>query len=428
MRTPSPPNPLLTIAAAGGLALAGTIRAAGRDSMWSGSAASEPSEPSPARPRLLLDEQSPYIRALVEEVASIEVDAAKSNPKTQTNTILGEFEALMRLRATRDRVAAAARARHVDPEFLETLLFRSMVDYVKSGRQAFVVGPRLQEMFVQTSLPEQIEQWMLRAPYPAFYIALPDCEERIWGIYQAEIPVQGMMIDLQYELGSMAILAWAPASIDRTIIHYDLDERKLTPELRNRLKAMGNDSYLVFNIEDAITHPRGIEAYIFDQWAAAVAKAGWSQVAIKATAQSRVNLLKIALGTLLYLQSERQELTIDPDAERAAAERAELAERLRRLKTPAKRRKIEEKLKSTAEGSTVTWLGRSIEQAPHGESEAVDPRAPIMPRRHWVRGHWRRPARRHGPRVLVWVQPFLRGSGEIIPGRTYKFAEDEGRP
>lgn len=425
MRTPSPPNPLLTIAAAGGLALAGTIRAAGRDSVWSGSAASKPSETSPARPRLLLDEQPPHIRALVEEVASIEVNAAKPGPKNPTDTLLGEFEALMRLKAARDRVAAAARARRVDPEFLETLLFRSMVDYVKSGRQTFVVGPRLQEMFVQTSLPEQVEQWMLRAPYPAFYIALPDCEERIWGIYQAEIPVQGMMVDLQYEPGSMAILAWAPASIDRTIIHYDLDERKLTAELRDRIKGMGNDSYLVFNIEDAIAHPRGIEAYILDQWAAAVAKAGWSQAAIKATAQSRVNLLKIALGTLLYLQSERKELTADPDAERAIAERAELAERLKRLKTPAKRRKIEEKLKSTADGPTVTWLGRSIEQATESTNEESDPRAPIAPRRHWVRGHWRRPARKHGPRVLVWVQPFLRGSGETIPARTYKLRPEE---
>ena len=68
-------------------------------------------------------------------------------------------------------------------------------------------------------------------------------------------------------------------------------------------------------------------------------------------------------------------------------------------------------------------LGRTIEASPDelgdeggtGEARAL--------RRHWVRGHWRRPARKHGPRVLVWIQPFLRGSGEPVPSRTYRLED-----
>lgn len=375
------------------------------------------------RPRLLLTEQPTRIQALVEEVAAIEA-ASRESVEHRTLTTMDSSELWRRMKV-RGRTDAIARERNINPALMDTLLFQSMVDYVLSGRQTFVVGPRLQEMFTETSLPAQVEPWMLQAPYPCFYVALPGCEEKIWGEYGAMFPVRGLMIDLEYRPGFMAILLWAPAPVERTIVHHGLDERKLTPEAKNQLRGMGNDSYLIFHIEEAIADPRGLEAYILEQWADGVARAGWSQAAIKDTAKSRFNLLKIVIGTLLYLQSDRKELSADPDAERARADRLDLEERLKRLKTPAKRRKIEEKLKSTAEEPTATWLGRSIEEGPREADEEVDPRAPTTPRRHWVRGHWRRPARKHGPRVLVWVQPFLRGSGEVILGRTYKFKEEE---
>jgi hypothetical protein len=156
---------------------------------------------------------------------------------------------------------------------------------------------------------------------------------------------------------------------------------------------------------------------------ATVSSNGWSQHAIDATAKSRVNILKIVLGTILYLQSERKELSADPAAAQARAERAELEARLRNTKTPAKRRKIEEKIGAIPTGGTITYLGRTIEASPDEPGDEGGTGEARALRRHWVRGHWRRPARKHGPRVLVWIQPFLRGSGDPVPSRTYKLEE-----
>ncbi len=271
-------------------------------------------------------------------------------------------------------------------------------------------------MFTQTGLPEQMETWMLQTPYPAFYIALPDCREQIWGTYNTMSFVRGVMVDMEFRRGHMALLLWAPLPVERVIAYHGLDERQLPPEAKKELRGQGNDSYLVFNIEEAVSDPRGIESHILDHWERSVAEEGWSKYAIDATAKSRVDILKVVLGTILYLQSERNERTPDPAATQADVERA----KLRNVKTPAKRRKIEDRLKSLPTGGTTTYLGRSIEEAVRATEASGDPRSL---RRHWVRGHWRRPARKHGPRVIVWVQPFQRGSGEAIPDRTYRLPD-----
>jgi hypothetical protein len=97
---------------------------------------------------------------------------------------------------------------------------------------------------------------------------------------------------------------------------------------------------------------------------------------------------------------------------------------VRRTKNPAKKKKAEEQLRSLPSGAVTTWLGRQIEEGAgldEAPASSTDARRPL--RRHWVRGHWRRPARKHGPRELRWIQPFLRGLGEAVTSRIYELEE-----
>lgn len=411
----------LAISAVAALALAAALQPRASGSRANASTPTRPRGPSEP-PRFMFDEQTARLRTAIEEVAAAKAEPAQAL-QSGVDSILSRLMQISERRQAQERADQIFQKHKLSADLLRTFLIQSMVDYVANGRQAFVVGPRLQEMFTQTSLPDQVEQWMLQTPYPAFYVALPDCQEQIWGTYSAMSAVRGVMVDMEFRQGYMALLLWAPLPAERVAAHHGIDNRQLTPEIKKQLRGQGNDSYLIFNIEEAVADPRGLEAHILAGWEQSVKEEGWSQYAMDATAKSRVDILRIVLGAILYLQSERKELSVDPAAAQARAERAELEARLRNIKTPAKRRKIEDKIKSIPTGGTVTYLGQTIEAslgAPDESDESVDPRAL---RRHWVRGHWRRPARKHGPRVLVWIQPFLRGSGESVPSRTYKLED-----
>jgi hypothetical protein len=382
------------------------------------------------RPRLFFEEQPSTMRALAEVAAELKrqelIDFPVFHPDP-TMMRMKENLVLARVRvATEDLMVKKG----LNKDLIRTLMFQSMVDYVFNGRQSFAIGPRLQEMFRQTNLPDRAEEWMLQVPYRAFTLALPSCKEQIWGTYDTLSTVKGVVVDLDYLPGHMAILIWAPLTPDQIIGHYAPHGLNPSKAIHKEIGGMGNDAYLTFSIRDAVTDPRGFEAYILDlldQWGRVVQTHGWPAHAIEVTGKARVAILKIVLGAILYLQSERQDLTQDRLSVETKANRAELEDRLQRLKTPAKRRKIEEKLKSLPAGSIVTWLGRSIEEddklgpsvhdGPDGDRRTL--------RRHWVRGHWRRPARKHGPRVLRWIQPFLRGSGEEVSSRMYKIGEPD---
>lgn len=378
-----------------------------------GAAAPRPVE-AIERPHLFFDSQPARLRQLVLQAAALQ-----QGPDPEGATSI--MEAVVRdsrLFVGRSRFEIEQLAR----EMVGSLMFRSLVDYVVHGQQSFAVGPRLQEMFKETALPSEMEAWMLRVPYPAFYIALPECSDKIWGTYDTFSHVRGVMVDTEYMPGHMALLISAPIKTELLMAHHGISSG-MTEVERGELSGGGNDSYIIFNIEDAVADPRGIEYHILDRWQRFVSDEGWPSVAVKTTAEARLNVLKIVLGSILYLQSDRRDLSLDARMVREKDERGELEARARRTKNPAKRKKAEEQLRSLPSGAVTTWLGRQIEEGA-GLDEApasTDARRPL--RRHWVRGHWRRPARKHGPRELRWIQPFLRGAGEAVVSRIYELEE-----
>ena len=367
------------------------------------------------RPHLFYDVQPKALKALVMEAMMLR----QANPDLDVGVLAWRFSQAAKIEP---RIAR---------EMLGTLYFRSLVNYVTNGQQSFAVGPRLQEMFKQTSIPSKVEAWMLRVPYPTFYVALPGCVDRIWGTYNTLSHVRGVMVDTQYKPGHMAMMICAPVRAEVVMAHHRLDEYgasqvELTEARRLELSGNGNDSYIIFNIEEAVADAEGLEAHILRKWSQATLEEGWPQVAVQVTAEARVNILKIVLGSILYLQSDQKDLSPDKRAAQQQVEREELQIKICRTKNPAKRKKAEERLKSLPGGAVITWLGRQIEEGAELDGlspEQVDAEGRRVLRRHWVRGHWRRPARKHGPRVMRWIQPFLRGSGEAVVSRLYEIEE-----
>jgi len=381
------------------------------------------------RPRSLYDAWSGKpLGDAVDELAALELEQA------QKSAGLGGLEAMFG-RFTRDRMGSMVLRRLGLPEELSNgLMFRGLVDYVKAGKNSFVVGPKLQAMFEQTSIPK-VESWMINPPYSAFWIALPECQLKIWGIYNTMAAIRGVMVDMDYKSGHMALNLWAPVPLKTALKSYPEYQHLIAnKKLAEHFEHAGNDSFVVFNIHDAIHDPRGIEEHILDEWSQAMAMStnaptrhstaaaledhvAWPKFAIEESGKARVQILKIVLGTLLYLQSDRQDLSPDRIMEKLQSEGEQLTARIRRTKNKAKIRKMQRKLDSLPSGPVSTWLGRKIEEGTTDSQEAPADRRTM--RRHWVRGHWRRPARKHGPRVLRWIQPFQRGGGEAVTSRTY---------
>jgi hypothetical protein len=318
-------------------------------------------------------------------------------------------------------------------------LYAAMFDYRLAGTNTFVVGPELQDQLLRTSL-DKIKRWMIKPPFPAFWIALPECSYSIWGAtedtpvatglnWNELAPVRGVLVDMQWRMDELSLLLWAPAvnktkMLDR-LVQPDLRAKVPRAELEKRMGWVGNDSYVIFKIDEALDYPGGIEPYLRDRWENVTAEWDWPKVGIEATAEARVAVLKIVLGTILYLQSDKAELSVDAIVARVAAKRKDLEDQAAKTRKPRSKRRLLEKAAKIS-GTIITWLGKSL------EAEGVETRAAIKagrrpPRRHWVRGHWKVPYAKHKARTITWIMPYEKSKHrkQKVTGRTYRFDEDK---
>jgi len=310
----------------------------------------------------------------------------------------------------------------------DSLLFRAMTDYVAAGQNAFVVGPEMQQQLARTSL-DAVQPWMVKPPYDAWALALPHCPWAIWGPEEKRmLPVRGVTITNEGGSGILSMVLWAPTTdVAARLEQFHPGVRLMDPAtLREAVKAnawLGNDSYLALPLAAAFEAEGGIEGFVEDEWAHVTENhvdfKGWPKAAIEETQATRATILRIVFGVMLYLQAEGADLTPDAVCEAARRRAEEAQEKLERVRSPSKRKKLERGLPK-ASGGTVVWLGRRIEEdaQAHEAGEGGATR-----RRHWVRGHWKGQPRKH-LRVIIWIQPYERGGGpERVTKRTYRLPE-----
>jgi hypothetical protein len=283
--------------------------------------------------------------------------------------------------------------------------------FLDAGQQVFVVGPKLEQMFVNTGL-DRVPREVLKAPYKAFWLALPGSELRLWSQRNGWCVLRGMYVDGS-DPDQLRLLLYGPIP---------------TREEPNAT----NEAYLYLDFDKVYGASGGdLEGYLVDKFGEALRLRSLTLPAdVMAELMSvQIQALRIAVNAMLYINANGAELTPDPSyltelalhkrlmAEKRKVENGHERERAKRREIA----RIDEKAAKVS-GATVVWLGRSIEEAESAKASSAERR-----RRHWVRGHWRVPARKHGERQLVWVQPYERYADEeaTVTRHTYKTKDSD---
>ncbi|MHC4780139.1 MAG: hypothetical protein ACYTFG_16335, partial [Planctomycetota bacterium] len=248
--------------------------------------------------------------------------------------------------------------------------------YAESGQPTYCVGPRLQELFRETSV-HSVPMEKLNLPYPCVYVALPECEHVLWGGRTSWHNIDGVYVTRKG--GTFAFVMWAGAnrlSVDFT------DDASFWVAVEGEKLPRGSDPGTK-NLEHGLEH-------VFVDVRGDVSDVGMDMPADdagrdKVTSNIR-DVCRICFNLLQYLHSSGAETEELPTMD---------GEKVRALRKQARRRgkkgdKARKKLANHTEAKLV-WIGKSIEQ----RWENAAPRRPSLLGRagrnvtpHWRKGHF----------------------------------------
>lgn len=358
------------------------------------------------------------------------IDAARSytSQKQTYDELFPVPDVMLRRNALRSHLRRVGGDAGATEEHVSNFFTNAMLDYVIAGRNNFVVGPELQQMLLHTSL-NQVKRWMIKPPYSTFYIALPESELAIWGTEPSLEKVRGLMVDFDFMTNTMGVLLWAPVSnLPAAIDRIQAGASRIPREELERLFGwLGNDSYVLIDLDEAFDYDKGLEAYIRDKFSAAAPSFGWPSVMVEKTQEARIEAMKLAIGTIMYLQSDKANLSVDSIVAAAVEKRKELRKAIKRTNKPKRIRNLKKEIERVnrliPSGGITTWLGKNIEasaKAPEGTGRTIG-------RRFWVRGHWKVPYAKHKQREITWIAPYEKGKNKPtqITTRTYRFDVDD---
>lgn len=346
-------------------------------------------------------------------------------------------------------------SQHV-PEYGTTYnMLRSGVAYERAGQQVVVLGPRMQEAFAHTSLKE-VSTAHIQFPHPCFYLATPGSKLRVWGGSTTgwHNVAGAYVMDDPCEPGVISILIWGPANeksiapTDDATFWFSLkvghgtvdmdtacDKRLGVPELKDgSLRNIEVESRMArLDLDDRVStvlnsHYNDISDFGTNGPPDTLVEE------VKANVQA---FLRVVINTLLYVNSTSCETR---DATPSPGERQALTDALARKKHKKSKdaRKLQNKLNNLP-GYRVTWIGPTIESAPHNALEGTQSQHSV--RGHIRRGHWH--TFRVGPRktetgekialskqgtALRWIAPvWVEGGGIDDKPRVYGVREPEAQ-
>lgn len=278
-------------------------------------------------------------------------------------------------------------------------MLEAMARYELAGQQTFVVGPGMRTAFQNTTL-DGFTLADFHVPHDAFYIALPECDWKIWGgqttgwhqvagLYVYRTPdgtafaIWGLPNEHSVNEGDDAH-GWIRLSdrADRSIE----EVLKETFE-RGMLPALG------------LTPPPALEA--------------------SAVLDSIANAVRVAISLCMYLTCDAAEVTRETATER----RAPLEAEIRRKKSPGKAKVIERRLAQLSTAA-ITRVGGRYER--NLAKALCSLRGEV--RKHIVRGFFNTFWTGQGRTVpkRKWVYPFVRGTAmPAYESRRYMLDEPE---
>jgi hypothetical protein len=268
----------------------------------------------------------------------------------------------------------------------------------ENGSQVFVVGPRLQDMFMHTSM-DGVRWSDLKMPYSSFFVRVPECglsipcidcgkSERVGGMFVSRGKTPTLDVGILTTIVGDETMAADHADAD----HHPVGMSRLANE-ESFVEYQGDDLY-----EDNEGEVTELEID-----------------AVRGTGKS---MLRILANLAMYLSSKGRDVVTTPPEESLRRRHANAKARLAHAVTAAQKAVARAALADLPPLYSTTVVGGNIERSYREESSARDYHAV---RRHWVRGHWRNQA--CGAQRLdhrwIWIQPFEKGTGPAAAGREY---------
>jgi len=344
-------------------------------------------------------------------------------------------------------------------EPITVITLQNMLTYWSCGRQTFNLGPNLVEMFRQTDL-SNVMKTDLRLPYNCFFITLPRNTIKIWGgnrtkwhdgqgIYvrqgsmfpgeppgDIKIAVMGEPNENSTDFNDNAVTWVCLDSLE--IESHGSIEKALEAQLqRTPAYAPWRDSFDFesmhqYSADGSVATKNKmnvmrdlIKGETLDerlkQWGNRTPHTEQNtpeQIAELEVSQKQViiDIVRIAVNLILYLDSKKREVKIDSVTEKRLSKRAFLSEGLDKM-SPSKKEKAISKF-------TKLPLSKVFNVAPSMESVR------ISKSHHWVRGHWRMQAvgKKWSERRKTWIMPYQKGLSDPQAkpqGARIYLAEDE---
>ena len=280
------------------------------------------------------------------------------------------------------------------------ILTLSMAYYKWTGSNTFVVPGAMRKALEQTSL-EEVTADDLKLPFPCVYIALPGCDLELWGgprtqwhecggVFLVRPTPEVGICDEDQDL--ITVYLWgmendrsdAPGDDASFWLTIDLNEmRRMNLDLEQYLYMLLADESRDETSNDLL--PLGLRLELGTEM-----PKGKRRTKL---VNSMVSILRIAINTLVYLDTDEPDVTPDKDSAKVQAQRQEAQKALDRIKNPNKSRgrRLRKKLEELPE-DRIVWVGGSLTSTePSGRKGSTGERRKAA--EHWVRGHWR-PKRR----------------------------------
>jgi len=275
-----------------------------------------------------------------------------------------------------------------------------LAEYRTQGRQTFVVPSVMQEALARTSL-EDVRFDDLRLPFRCLYMALPDCEAKIWGGDGTRWHNVGGVFIRHVAAGEGTIqdsggVRVCPEGMINVYIWGMENERSQGPgddasmwftfDLAE-LKTMDLESYLLMMLNDPERDASLSEMTDFGRSLNLSTEFPRHGDRHKPAVEGVLHVMRVVFNALLYMDCQDAEITPDESMAETQQRRQEIETALGRMKNPNKSRarKLRKQL-DTLPTDVVSWVGRSVRI--RGTETNANPGTGTPQRVHWVRGHW----------------------------------------
>ena len=256
------------------------------------------------------------------------------------------------------------------------------------GGQVFVVGSRLQDMFLNTSMAG-VAWEDVKLPYEAFYIHLPG--SRIYSRLRSEEDrIDGMFVVQKGQKMTVCATMGDYVGYDQYGPGFQFYNVDMKREIDDR-----EVSFETVCLPDDENSMR------------------------ESCMDAQVSMNRIVVNLCLYLDSVDPSFRVIVDRHtRRSLERLNAS--LERATNETTRESIRRTISDVGPDYTVTVIAEEIEEDYQRYLENTG--TGVTPRLHWVRGHWKMQSygRLGAMRKKIWIMPYQRGEGDEPVPRKYK--------